>query len=79
MLLLVDVCQHDPETFWTLLHDIAHWEFEIFLMVLFDGIIGGLVWSCWLKKHWDHIHKCRKEKTVEPSGSGLTELPKQES
>ena len=30
------------ETFWTLLRDKAHWEFEIFLMFLFDGVLGGL-------------------------------------
>ncbi len=46
-----------PETFWTLLHDAAHWEFEIFLMVVFDGIIGylgfKLFWS-FIKKHWNH-------------------------
>jgi hypothetical protein len=41
------------ETFWTLLRDKAHWEFEIFLMILFDLIIGGLAWP-FLKKHWAH-------------------------
>jgi hypothetical protein len=41
------------ETFWTLLRDAAHWEFEIFLMILFDMIIGGLAWP-FLKKHWKH-------------------------
>ena len=33
----------DPETFWFLLHNAAHWEIEIFLMVLFDGLIGALI------------------------------------
>jgi hypothetical protein len=42
-----------PETFWTLLHNAAHWEFEIFLMILFDLIIGGLAWP-FVKKHWKH-------------------------
>lgn len=32
------------ETFWTLLHDSAHWEFEIFLMLIFDGLVGALAW-----------------------------------
>ena len=41
------------ETFITLLTDRAHWEFEIFLMVLFDGlIIGALV--PFVRKHWQH-------------------------
>lgn len=43
----------DTETFWTLLHDKAHWEFEIFLMVLFDGVIGALLWPT-VRKHWKH-------------------------
>jgi len=46
-----------PETFWTLLHDAAHWEFELFLMAVFDGLIGaGIVGFCWprVKKHWKH-------------------------
>ena len=41
------------ETFWTLLHDAAHWEFEIFLMLLFDGVIVGVCWP-FLRKHWKH-------------------------
>ena len=41
------------ETFWTLLKDSAHWEFEIFLMILFDLVIGGLAWP-FVKKHWKH-------------------------
>ncbi len=41
------------ETFWTLLHDKAHWEFEIFLMILFDGIIMGLLYP-FARIHWKH-------------------------
>lgn len=41
------------ETFWTLLHDAAHWEFEIFLMILFDGLLAGLIWP-FVRKHWKH-------------------------
>ena len=48
---------NSPETFWTLLHDGAHWEFEIFLMVIFDGVVGylgfQLFWP-YLRKHWKH-------------------------
>ncbi len=54
-----------PETFWTLLHDKAHWEFELFVgfveMLLFDGLIGLLLWPT-IKKHWNHhIDRDRKE------------------
>lgn len=41
------------ETFWTLLRDSAHWEFELFLMLLFDGVIFGICWP-FLRKHWKH-------------------------
>ncbi len=57
-----------PETFWTLLHDTAHWEFEIFLMVIFDGVVGylgfRLFWP-YLKKHWNHhIERDQREASV---------------
>jgi hypothetical protein len=45
------MCPCQPETFWTLLHDAAHWEFEFFLIILIDGIALGFAWP-WLKKHW---------------------------
>jgi hypothetical protein len=32
------------ETFLTLLKDPAHWEFEIFLILIFDVILGILIW-----------------------------------
>jgi hypothetical protein len=41
------------ETFWTLLGDPAHWLFELFLMLLFDGLIFGLAWP-FIRKHWHH-------------------------
>jgi len=49
-----------PETFWTLLHDAAHWEFEIFLMLLFDGLLGCIIWP-FIRRHWSH-HIRRDEK-----------------
>ena len=42
-----------PETFWTLFRSLGHWEFELFLMILFDLIIGGLAWP-FIKKHLQH-------------------------
>ena len=43
----------EQETFWSLMHNRAHWEFEIFLMLLFDGVVGALLWP-FLSKHWKH-------------------------
>ena len=44
----------EHETFWTLLGDAPHWEFELFLILIFDIIIGALIWpriKKWLKHH----------------------------
>ncbi len=41
------------DTFWSLLQDPAHWEFEIFLIILFDLILAGLLWP-FVRKHWKH-------------------------
>jgi len=51
------------ETFWTLLSDKAHWEFELFLIFLFDVLIGLLIWP-WVKKFIIH-HKSDDERIAE--------------
>ena len=52
------------ETFWTLLQDPGHWEFEIFLMLVFDGLLAGLLWPI-VRKHWaHHIARDRAEAAV---------------
>ena len=51
------------ETFWSLLKDPAHWEFEIFLMVVFDGLVGAFIWP-YLKKWFSH-HKSDDEKLAD--------------
>ena len=43
----------EHETFLTLLCDRAHWEFEIFVTIVFDGVVLGLCWP-FIKKHWNH-------------------------
>jgi len=50
----------EHETFWTLFTDLAHWEFELFLILLFDVIIGILIWPR-LRKFIRH-HKSDDEK-----------------
>jgi hypothetical protein len=42
------------ETFWELFKSVGHWEFELFLMILFDFVIGYVVWQRLLKPH---IHR----------------------
>ena len=50
----------ETETFWTLLHDSAHWEFELFLMFLFDVLIGMLIWP-YIRKFFKHHRKDDKK------------------
>lgn len=46
----------EHETFWTLLSDPAHWQFELFLIFLFDVVIGLLIWPP-LKRWFRHHHE----------------------
>jgi hypothetical protein len=46
----------EHETFWNLLRDSAHWEFEIFLIIVVDGLLMGLLWP-FIRKHINH-HRC---------------------
>ena len=50
----------DHETFWSLLQDPAHWEFEILLIFVFDLILAGILWP-FVRKHWKH-HKDRDKR-----------------
>lgn len=43
----------EHETFLSLLGDAAHWEFEIFVTIVFDMIVVGMMWP-FIKKHWQH-------------------------
>ena len=45
----------EHETFWTLLGDLAHWQFELFLIFIFDVVIGLLIWP--QLKHWFKHHQ----------------------
>jgi hypothetical protein len=49
-----------PETFWSLLRDRAHWEFELFVNLVFDGLVCGVVFP-FAKKHIVH-HLQRDER-----------------
>ncbi|PIR98172.1 MAG: hypothetical protein COT89_00455 [Candidatus Colwellbacteria bacterium CG10_big_fil_rev_8_21_14_0_10_42_22] len=53
----------ENETFWTLATDLAHWEFELFLIILFDFVIGILLWPR-LKKIFKH-HKNDDDKILQ--------------
>ena len=69
----------EPETFWTLLHDKAHWQFEIFLIVLFDVIVGGALFPFVRYRLLHHesddekIAKMQKQIRVLQDRLGITE------
>lgn len=47
------------ETFMELVKDPNHWLFEIMLMVIFDGLIGMILYPLfkrWLKSHDEKKH-----------------------
>ena len=50
----------EGETFLTLLKDPAHWEFEIFLIIVFDVFLGILIWPR-IRKFLSH-HKSDDER-----------------
>lgn len=43
----------ESESLWALLRSAAHWEFELLLMLVFDGLIIGICWPFAIK-HWRH-------------------------
>lgn len=43
------------EGFWTLMRSLPHWEFECFLMLLGDGLIGALLVPA--LKRWNKHHQ----------------------
>lgn len=53
----------EQETFWTLLANAAHWEFELFLMFLFDVVIGLILFPFF--KRWVLHHKTDDQKIDE--------------
>jgi len=44
----------EQETFFSLVTNLAHWELELFIMFIFDVVIGLLIWPrlrSWGKHH----------------------------
>ena len=64
----------EQETFWTLLRNLPHWEFELFLMLLFDVVLGLLIWP-WFRK-WVLHHSSDDEKLASPAYSPLAKRVK---
>lgn len=53
----------EHETFFTLMCSLPHWEFEIFLMFVFDILIGTLLWP--LLRKWTNHHKSDDQQLVD--------------
>ena len=58
------------ETFGALLRDRAHWEFELFLMLIFDGLLAGLLIP-FGHKHWKRHIACEQEERINPFAGSL--------
>lgn len=43
----------EHETFFTLVRDVAHWEFEVFVTLIVEGLILGMFYP-FARKHWHH-------------------------
>lgn len=54
------MCNCEPETFFSLLQNVGHLEYELFLMLVVDGLLMGLAWPL-IKKHIQH-HDCPEDK-----------------
>jgi len=78
------------ETFWMLLRDPAHWEFELFLMLVFDVLIGAVLWGRFIKPHihrddellrqaiLEHLHAdLDRESEMEDKAARLAAIPGQ--
>ena len=50
----------EHETFWSLARDLAHWEFELFLIFLFDVVLGVFIWPRFRK--WIRHHRSDDDK-----------------
>lgn len=59
----------EQETFISLLRNAAHWEFELFLMLVFDVVIGAIAWP-WIRK-LIHKHGQHKECSSPSTSEGL--------
>lgn len=58
------------ETFIELLGNAGHWEFEIFGMIIFDGLLGAVTFPFvkrWIKKHDERKHAHEHCDDVHPS------------
>lgn len=47
------------ERYWELLHDPAHWLFELTLMLVVDLLLLAVIWpriQAWVKRHDKEVH-----------------------
>lgn len=58
------------ETYMQLLKDPAHWLFELTLVVIFDGLIGLLVWP----RIRDHLHRDVRHAAGHPAADDPTHV-----
>lgn len=55
----------EHETFWSLMRSGPHWLFELFLMFLFDVVIGLVLWPCFKRYALHHQSDDKKTEKLE--------------
>lgn len=67
----------EHETFWTLLQDGAHWQFEIFLILLVDGLIGAIIWPFLKRIYSKNPHHESDDKKIAALETKVAKLEEQ--
>lgn len=57
----------EHETFFSLLSDASHWEFEGFIQIVVDGLLIGTFWRLFLRPKWQRwtSHHSSDDKKIE--------------
>jgi len=63
----------EHETFFSLLRSAPHWEFELFLLVIVDGLIGLILWPSFRKRILHHQSDDQKIEALEKQVKALQE------
>jgi hypothetical protein len=64
----------DHETFFQLVRDPAHWELELFIMLIFDVLIGAVLWPKLKKFRKHHQSDDDRVATLEKKVSRLEKI-----
>lgn len=64
----------EQETFFSLVTNLAHWELELFIMFIFDVVIGFCLWPFFRKKVLHHQSDDAKIEALEKKVKRLEDI-----